>query len=151
MRQDKTKGKGNISKAQRFWQRLSLAIFWIVFAVLLVLDIAQARSAAINQSLTEFTNLTTADNALEVTQEVNKWVGGMIGILLLVVIFAVAFGVTLYTTQDVSKALVPAFFIELFSAIILKLVGLVPDTALYYSFPLFILSIGYAAVANRGG
>jgi len=107
-----------------------------------------AASDPINQTLTEFSNLTKADNALELTQEINTWVSGYFGIFILIIIFAATFGLTMFYTQQVSKSLVLALFIETVAAALLRLIALVPDVALYYSFPLFILSIGLVILSK---
>lgn len=121
-----------------------LALCVMLLAVMI--HFAAGRSDPINQTLSEFNNLTMADDALEVTQEMNAWVGGLFGIFMLIIIFAVTFGITMFYTQAVGKSLALGFFIELMAAIMLRLVSLVPDTALYFSFPLFILSIAMAVI-----
>jgi hypothetical protein len=129
--------------------RMTLLFVIVMLVTCLISQKSFALSDPINQSLDEFTNMTKADNALELTQEINRWVAGAFGVMLLIIIFAAAFGVTMFYTQAVSKSLVLAFFIELISAVLLRLISLVPDTALYYSFPLFILSIAFAVVSSR--
>lgn len=126
-----------------------LADVVIMVAVLLICSgQAVGLSDPINQSLTEFNNLTKADNVLEVAQEMNSWVGGGFGIMIIMIMFGITFGVTMFYTQAISRALVLGFFIELITCILLRIVSLVPDVALYYSFPLFLLSIVFAVVVK---
>lgn len=107
---------------------------------------ALALSDPINQSLDEFTNLTRADNVLEITQEFNNWVGGAFGLVLIVLIAGSTFVLSLYFTQYVERALVVTTFITVIMSVLFRIVSLVPDTVVYYTIPLFVFSLFFAAL-----
>lgn len=118
----------------------------IMFIILLTQTLAL--SDPINQSLSEFTNMTKADNVVELAVEINTWVGGAFGIMILVAVFGVTFAMTMFFTQHIARSMTLSMFIVLISSILLKIVGLVPDLAIYYSVPIFLLSVAFAIITR---
>lgn len=105
-------------------------------------------SNPINQTFSEYNNLTRADNVLEVAQEINVWVGGLFGVVLLVGVFAVTFTISLFFRNDMGKGLLFSLFITTISSIFLFVAGLVPDSAVFWLVPMFIISIIFVVVKN---
>jgi len=118
----------------------------IILTFIFLSGTAFALSDPINQTLTEYNNFTRADNVLEVALEMNYWVGGLFGIVTLIGVFGITFITSLLFRNDFSKALMFALFIETISSIFLYVVNFVPDEAVFFSVPLFILSVVYAVV-----
>lgn len=116
---------------------------------MLILDTVFGLSDPINQTLSEYNNLTKADNVLEVGLELNVWLGGIFGIVLLLIIFAVLFGMSMYFTQNMGVSLTFSMFITTVTSIFLKVVNFVPDEAVYFCVPIFIISLGYTIISNK--
>lgn len=126
-------------------KKMKKGFFYIILG-LVMLNAVFGLSDPINQSLSEFNNLTRADNVLEFTQEINLWVGGLFGITFLVLIFAVSFMLTLFFRNDIGKAMMFSMFITTVTSILLYTVNLVPDEAVFLSVPLFLLSLAFAVI-----
>lgn len=120
-------------------------LFGFVMLILLSPSLL-ALSDPINQTLTEYNNLTKADNFVEVAQEINVWVGGALGLTMLLIILMISFAMSMFFTQNVPKSLMFGMFITTFSSVLLRTVALVPDTALFYTFPMLILSVAIVIV-----
>lgn len=118
----------------------------IVLVWVLCLNSVVALSDPINQSMTEFNNMTRVDNVLELAVEMNAWVGGLFGITILILVFAVSFIMTLFYRNDIGKALLFSSFISVITSILLFVVDLVPDQAVFFSVPLFLIALVYAVV-----
>ena|SRR3990167_5600972 len=123
-------------------------LFLILMAILLQIMIAAAISAPVDQNFSEFDNITGADNIAEMLPEFNSWVGGLFGIVLLFVIFIVTVLLSNLYTQKPGASLALAMFIVSISSVFLKIVGMVPDDAIYISFPIFLLILGFAIVTK---
>lgn len=126
-------------------------ILWVCFgiiALMFLMDSAFALSEPINQSLDEFTNMTRADNFLELAIEMNTWLGGLFGITFLIGIFAVSFGMTMFFTRTIASSLLFSMFITTLSSVFLMVVGLVPEYAVVFCVPLFIMSLVYVVLTK---
>lgn len=99
-------------------------------------------SAAINQTLVEFTNLTRADNILEVGIEINTWLGGMLGIFLWLAVVLISFMVVIYSSNEPKKALLFAFFTGSVIAVPLYMAGLISSLILYTSVIMLLVMVG---------
>lgn len=108
---------------------------------LLFMTMSFGLSDPINQSLDEFTNMTKADNVVELAQEINHWLGGLFGIAFLLGIFAISFGMTMFFSRTMSASLLFSMFITTVSAVFFNVIGLVPEYAVIFTVPLFIFSI----------
>ena len=119
-----------------------------IYAIMLILmvNLVFALSDPINQTLTEYTNLTRADNILEIAVEMNNWLSGLFGISILLMVFVITFSLTLFFSRDFGSAILLASFLETFSSILLFVSGLVSDVAIYFSVPLFLFSLGFVMV-----
>lgn len=131
---------------EKLIKNIKKKLFGYVLLFALLLTGVFALSDPINQSFPEYNNLTRADNFLEVTQEINLWVGGLFGITFLIIIFAVSFTISLFFRNDMVKALMFSLFITTLSSIFLFTANLVPDEAVFFCVPLFILSVVFASV-----
>jgi hypothetical protein len=105
-------------------------------------------SPAINQSLTEFTNLTRADNILEVGIEINSWLGGLLGLFLWLAVVIIVFMISLYSSQEPKKALLVAFFAGSIISVPLYMTGLISGLIMYTSIIMLLLMIGINKASN---
>lgn len=128
--------------------QIGRSVFFMILMMTLLSGSVHALGDPINQTLTEFTNLTRSDNALEVLQEMNQWIGGLFGIAFLIMIFAVSFSMTLFFRNDIPKALMFTMFITTLSSVFLYTVDLVPDIALFFTAPLFLVSVIFAVITK---
>lgn len=122
-------------------------IIYAIIGIMLLTNVV-GLSDPINQTLTEYNNMTKTDNILEFTQELNSWVGGLFGIVFLIIIFAASFTVGLFFNTDMSRAALFSMFITMISSVFLYISGLVPDTAMYFSVPIFLIVLVYNIVSR---
>lgn len=108
--------------------------------------IVSAYSDPVNTTLTEFGNFTRADNAMEVTAEVNTWTGGLFGIMILLMVTIILTLLGLQYTSDIIKAFTPAIFVSSVVSVLLRITNLLDESMIYICFTLLIISagIGYA-------
>lgn len=118
------------------------AIYFLIGLILI--NTVFALSDPINQTFTEYNNLTRADNVVEVAQEINNWIGGLFGIGILIVFGFLLFGVSQFFTNSVSTQFLFTGFMMSIISVFLRILNLLSDLPFY-----IVLSVTVIAVAVK--
>ena len=121
---------------------------WLFLALILVSD-GLAYSTGYNTSLTEFGNFTNADNFLEITQEINGWLGYGFGNIILLLLGVIFFGVGLLFANSFSKVFLFASFMLSLTAMLLKAVSLITDLAFYFCLSTLVVAL-FTIIIKKG-
>lgn len=106
-------------------------------------------SDPINQTYSEYNNLTKADNVLEVTQEINNWIGGLFGIGIIVIMAFMLFGLSQFFTTSIStQFLFTGFFLSVI-AVFLRVMNLLSDLPFYIILSFTIIGVAVKVFSGQ--
>ena len=106
-------------------------------------------SDPINQTFSEYNNLTRSDSVLDVTQEINVYLGGMFGIGFLLILGFMMFGVSQFFTNSISTQFLFVTFMLSITAVLLRIVGLLADLPFYIILSMTIIGVSIKAFTTR--
>lgn len=124
--------------------RFRIIVLSLFISLMVGSTLSAALSDPINQTFSEYNNLTKADNVVEVAQEINQWIGGMFGIGILVILGFLLFGVSQFFTNSVSSQFLFTGFMLSIISVFLRIMELLSDLPFY-----MILSVTVVAVAIK--
>lgn len=124
-------------------------IYLTLVLITLLLPGIAARSAALNGTMPELDEFTTVDTPMEFTQTMNNITGGILGMVMLLVIAAVSYVVSLFFTNDVRKSAIMTAFVGTVIALLMRITLLISDRAFLFCLGCLFAAVGYGYMTRR--